>query len=362
MDELLLLYSHCIIVAGASRSALCDLQRHQVHLIPNALATLLTGGRYFIPRDIMQDLDEEERVIVNEYLAFLNEQELAFYCSAEELEHFPAMSEEWLLPAHISNIVLDTQSEYDYFDDAFLAQLSTLCCNFIQFRFYESPAFSYLEQLLHLINESPIKSIEIILPEAILNYNNQVLLDLIAKNEKISNITLYGCGTDGILKQGEHGMGFLLQSKENISSHKYCGITDSSLFSVNTSHYTESLAHNTCLNRKLAIDTEGNIKNCPSMQESFGNISNTTLEEAINTPGFKKYWNIRKDEITKCKDCEFRHVCTDCRAYTDKPGDMYSAPLKCGYNPYTCEWEEWSTSPLKQKAIDYYGMRDIIKN
>jgi hypothetical protein len=35
-------------------------------------------------------------------------------------------------------------------------------------------------------------------------------------------------------------------------------------------------------------------------------------------------------------------------------------PLKCGYNPYTCEWEEWSTNPLKQKAIGYYGMRSII--
>jgi hypothetical protein len=39
---------------------------------------------------------------------------------------------------------------------------------------------------------------------------------------------------------------------------------------------------------------------------------------------------------------------------------MYSKPLKCGYNPYTCEWEEWSTNPLKQKAIDYYGMREVL--
>ncbi|NIG32274.1 grasp-with-spasm system SPASM domain peptide maturase, partial [Enterobacter sp. Ap-916] len=33
-----------------------------------------------------------------------------------------------------------------------------------------------------------------------------------------------------------------------------------------------------------------------------------------------------------------------------------SKPLKCGYNPYTGEWEEWSINPLKQKAIKYYGM------
>ena len=97
------------------------------------------------------------------------------------------------------------------------------------------------------------------------------------------------------------------------------------------------------------------------MSESFGNIKNTTLEEAVNHPNFKKYWDITKDQIEVCKDCEFRHICTDCRAYVETPEDQYSKPLKCGYNPYTNEWEEWSTNPLKQKAIEFYGMQDLVK-
>jgi len=147
---------------------------------------------------------------------------------------------------------------------------------------------------------------------------------------------------------------------ENINSSLHCGLISQKLFSVNISTYTESLNHNTCLNRKIAIDTEGNIKNCPSMKESFGNIRDTTLEEAVNKSGFKKYWNITKDQITKCKDCEFRHVCTDCRAYLDNPEDIYSAPLKCGYDPHTCKWEEWSKHPMKQIALEHYGMRNIL--
>lgn len=102
------------------------------------------------------------------------------------------------------------------------------------------------------------------------------------------------------------------------------------------------------------------------MPESYGNIKDTTLEEALNKPGFKKYWNVTKDMIEVCKDCEFRYVCTDCRAYTerttfDKKEIDLSKPLKCGYNPYTNEWAEWSTNPLKQKAIEYYGMQDLVK-
>ena len=101
-----------------------------------------------------------------------------------------------------------------------------------------------------------------------------------------------------------------------------------------------------------SIDKDGFIRNCPSMPQHFGNIKDTSLENALNHPDFRKYWNVNKDIIEVCKDCEFRHICTDCRAYTERTHfeediDL-SKPLKCGYNPYTNEWAEWSTNPLKQ--------------
>lgn len=149
--------------------------------------------------------------------------------------------------------------------------------------------------------------------------------------------------------------------ENEIKSFANCGIVSRNYFGVDKDKVIESINHNSCLNRKISIDKDGNIKNCPSMAESFGNIKDTTLEEALNKPGFKKYWNITKDQIEVCKDCEFRHICTDCRAYIEDPENQYSKPLKCGYNPYTNEWEEWSTNPLKQKAIEYYGMQDLVK-
>ena len=40
-------------------------------------------------------------------------------------------------------------------------------------------------------------------------------------------------------------------------------------------------------------------------------------------------------------------------------GDIdLSKPLKCGYNPYTNEWADWSTNPLKQETIEYYGIEN----
>jgi SPASM domain peptide maturase of grasp-with-spasm system len=92
------------------------------------------------------------------------------------------------------------------------------------------------------------------------------------------------------------------------------------------------------------------------MKKSFGNVKDTKLEDAILKKNFKELWNITKNDIKVCKDCEFRHMCTDCRAYIEDPKDRHSKPLKCGYDPYKCEWEDWSVNPHKQKVIKYFGV------
>ncbi len=75
------------------------------------------------------------------------------------------------------------------------------------------------------------------------------------------------------------------------------------------------------------------------MRKSYGNIRDTKLEDVARDPEFQKLWFIHKDLIDVCRDCEFRHVCTDCRAYLKNPEDIYSQPAKCGYNPYIALWE-----------------------
>jgi hypothetical protein len=77
---------------------------------------------------------------------------------------------------------------------------------------------------------------------------------------------------------------------------------------------------------------------------------------------FKQVGNIIKDQVEVCKDCEFRYVCTDCRAFLEKPEDIYSKPLKCGYNPFTTIWEDWRQSPLKRNIHEYYNRKPLADN
>ena len=169
-------------------------------------------------------------------------------------------------------------------------------------------------------------------------------------------IIVYSSSVTEIFKSDVNTSSILIFTEQNVISEKSCGLISQNNFTVNLTTFTESQKHNSCLNRKISIDKMGNIKNCPSMSQNFGNIKDTPLQKVLANKDFKKYWNITKAQITICKDCEFRYICTDCRAYIENPDDMYSKPLKCGYDPYTNKWEEWSTNPLKQKAVEFYSM------
>ncbi len=188
------------------------------------------------------------------------------------------------------------------------------------------------------------------------DFNLEELNILLAENTRIHSIIIFNSPNDKTYQPLRQKMGYVMLVKRNIIDEKHCGIINEEYFYSNIKLFSESQYHNTCLNKKLSIDKNGNIKNCPSMHESFGNIKDATLKEVLNKANFKKYWNITKDQIDVCKDCEFRHICTDCRAYIENPDNINSNPLKCGYDPYTNQWTEWQTNPLKQNGIGFYGI------
>jgi SPASM domain peptide maturase of grasp-with-spasm system len=103
--------------------------------------------------------------------------------------------------------------------------------------------------------------------------------------------------------------------------------------------FMENKLFNSCLNRKISIDENGHIGNCPSMKKKYGNIAEHSLTQVARRNDFKKVWNLNKDMIDTCRDCEFRYICSDCRAYT-RDGNLYAKPVKCGYDPYTGTWND----------------------
>ena len=69
----------------------------------------------------------------------------------------------------------------------------------------------------------------------------------------------------------------LILNEKKLVDSQMCGLIDETLLCVNLDTYAKYVLGNNCLWKKVAIDIDGNIKNCPSMDFTYGNIKNTDL-------------------------------------------------------------------------------------
>ena len=352
--EYFILFSNCIPVKGVNRSIICDLQLERYGFIPNLLFDILKETKQKSINEIkglyLHKLDDG----IDSYINLLVSENWGTITT--DPSQFPDLDFTWEHPSNITNAIIDFDKDSKYDLESIFKELDILGCEALQVRLFGITKKKQLNDILTFSNSSQISHINLII-----GYNPKLLesffIDLMIEYLRLRAITVYGAPFDkkiDLSKIPDARGGSISYIKKYLADEHDCGAIFPSDFRSNVSLFTESQKHNTCLNRKLAIDKHGNIKNCPSLPTSFGNINSTSLIDVIKKRKFKKYWFINKDRINICKDCEFRYICTDCRAYLSEPGDDYSKPLKCGYNPSTNIWEDWSTNQLKQKVIKYY--------
>ena len=321
----------CVLSSrGYSSGILQDTQRNRFYRVPLSLINIFDNAT--TPwNTILSTISGKDKDTVNEYMKFLRENELVFDLKPEEIVLYPNISLKWDSPRLIVNSIFEISTQTLRFLRKILFQLDELGCHTIKLVCLTDES-STIEKIINSLNKSSIESATL---EVYLKSVSQTTInkfnDLRTQSPIITEVTLYSPDVTTGLQSD-----CAIIIREGYSSVNYSHIP---IFTNNLPFFTESQHHNTCLNRKICIDAEGNIKNCPAMAKSYGNIKDTTMEEAINKPGFKDLWYICKDQIDVCKDCEFRYMCTDCRCFIKDPDNIYSQPAKCTYNPYICLWE-----------------------
>ena len=330
------LYGQCVAVKGVLRSIICDLQYRTYELIPNELFTILTDYSDKNLTEIIKNYGTENKDTIKGYFDFLISENLGFWTDTPAL--FPKNATEYNHPSTIHNAILDWNQNSNYAFMPIFKELEELHCRHIQLRFFDRISVANLSEILALLDESSILSVELILKYAI-EFSEKRFDFMLRRFKRITQILVHSSPFDkNFLDANTHGaLVHLFYTEKKIDSENHCGQVSPSYFAINTSAYTEALKHNSCLHKKIAIDTNGNIKNCPSMLQDFGNIANTQLKEALLNQKFKKYWHITKDTVAVCNACEFRYICTDCRAYTENNNPL-GKPIKCKYNPHTGKW------------------------
>lgn len=336
-EQYIQLFACCTLTKGYTQTLLVDFERKMFELLPNEFYAVFTEKCHTKTYGtILNEFTDEDKTTAQEYFDYLIQHEYVFFCDKEELSFFPAMDMQWDYPATISNALIDFKpgsppvSQYS----TFFEELATLGCCDLQIRCYYPMPLEQLAELYQYIGKNDIYRTELIV-----QYDAQISLEtyqqFLLKIPYINMLILHGYPESTSIKMSTDQK--MYGSKEVLLDEQCCGNVSIHYFNPDLTHFTESLHFNTCLNRKIAVDAEGHIKNCPSIQKSFGQLGKTSLHTVIALPDFTKYGQITKEQVADCKVCEYRHICTDCRAYTND-GSLYGKPAKCTYNPYTGEW------------------------
>ncbi len=318
-----------------ARSIIYDLQRKTYKFIPNAMYVILTEHKNKTIDEIKITFDNKYDEFIDEYVVFLINNEFCFFC--DEPDNFPEIHLDWQSPLFITNAIMDFNENSNYHYLKFINEIESLSCESLDIRCYSENNLQIIEDILSKTKYSCLKSINAYIKFST-SLDDNKYFELCKINCRLKHLYVHSSPYNKEVSDNDFFYNKVIYTVQEILSHDDCGIIDRIYFSTNIKMFTEACHFNTCLNRKISIDAEGNIKNCPSMERSYGNINEIHLKDVLDKPSFKELWKIKKDEIEICRDCEFRYMCTDCRAYVKEKGNIYSKPAKCSYDPYKATW------------------------
>ncbi|WP_418822853.1 grasp-with-spasm system SPASM domain peptide maturase [Parabacteroides johnsonii] len=325
-DRYFMIYADCFLTKGVNRSSILDVTNGKLYLINadyNDIIDLLPMYRI---GDIIDYIDNDDVVNFNEFIVEMIR--IGIGCFVDDPSCFPKIKEEWDSPSNILDAVVDIREIFHDFGKIII-QLNSLRCKFLQIRSYRLLS---KEELYKIV--SHIKGSSILYVEIVLKYDEcfiKTVFDFVEKYTFL-NFILHSSPKYLLAEKKNNRISFIPYS---INSSNDCGrIIKRNFSNITIESYMENLLYNSCLNRKISVDEFGMIKNCPSMVDDYGNISDTSLVDVCKMERFKRMWYIKKTDIKICNMCEYRCVCSDCRAFISDKNDLYSKPLKCKYNPY----------------------------
>jgi SPASM domain peptide maturase of grasp-with-spasm system len=331
-DKVLKLYSTCIPVKGYGRSILCDLQFCEYKFIPNALSELLINSPNLTIKEIYALFDNEVHQTLNEYIEYLLKEDLAFLTDVPEL--FPPLKLSWYRPSHITNVIIDIDenSNLEYIK-TLVENLNELGCEAARLCVLYDISTEALPEILEVFNESILTYMELNLKFSV-SFNVEFCESLLREFSRIQLIVVFNSPKS---EKIQYDNILLRYTEKDINTN--CGKVSAGYFSCCMENFLEAYCFNSCLHKKMYIGADHTIKNCPHFEKSFGKIEDIDLKNTIHSDEFQMLWSITKDKIDVCKDCEFRYICTDCRAIIKDPQNKFSQPAECTYNPYICKWK-----------------------
>jgi SPASM domain peptide maturase of grasp-with-spasm system len=311
--------------------------RYRYEFIPNSLYEFLKKYNRVPLEIIRNDFNDDDWSIVETYLAFLLEKDFIFYSDKPEL--FPDVQIAWESSLQITNAVLDIDANSDHDFAKIFYELNNMRCESAEFRIFTEKDQEFIKNIIDHTKNSSLRSVYL-LAKYNKDHSRKFFEELIRSNRRIMSVTIHTTPQNFVDTQSTEDGNFfnITFIQQEINSEEHCGAISKLNFSTSISMFMESHLYNSCLNKKVSVDKKGFVKNCPSSSENFGHHKSASISKIVATDTFQRYWNITKDQVLICQDCEFRYICTDCRVYREDDANIRSKPKKCDYDPYSAVW------------------------
>lgn len=336
-QEVLKLYPNVIPVKGYNRSLLIDLQK---------------GKPYFVPNDLVDYLEQDSGKKVEEYDAFLIENELGTRIHSKLAACLSPLALKYYPDSKINNAILELEESSSWNIQSVINQLNELGTRFLEVRFLDSASLlKNLSIIRECMHGTTIESVQILIP---FDENLKSFLDSTFKERffRLSTIVVYKAPKGFELETNDYNL--IFTSQESVS-HEHCGNISMESFTVNMQTYVRNRNYNSCLAHKISVDKHGFICHCPSSKQRYGHADTASFQKVLAREEFRSKWNLTKDQLQVCSVCEFRWICNDCRAFT--MDDLENGkPSKCKYNPFISLWaDEENYLPEEACGISFHG-------
>jgi SPASM domain peptide maturase of grasp-with-spasm system len=323
------LFSSCILVRGAKTSLIYDTERNEFYDIPNQYIPVLNATE----KNNLQELEEKYGKEIFKFLNQFIEKEIGFYTSDPEL--FTNIDLDWASPYKVNNAIIEVSEKSQYSLSKAIKELNDLGTIGYQIRCLDMLEVKKVRDILNLLEDSRALYIDLIYPYSV-NVDYTKFLEDIKDCSRLISIKIFGSPEDKILDKSLKKAPVLrfcqkniLQNEDEIIAPKY--------FVTDISFFAEAQKYNLGLNRKVSITKDGEIKNYPNHNLSFGKVDSDTIEKIIETDGFKKTWKISNDQIEICKDCQYRYACVSNSEIITRNKKIYKL-TKCNFDPYNNRW------------------------
>jgi SPASM domain peptide maturase of grasp-with-spasm system len=300
-DTFLLLFSFCKVVSGEEKSIICDFQKEKIKFIPNEMVAVIKMLQEEPFNSVKKQFTEDDADIFDSYVKFLSDEGFVFY--NESKEEFVDIQNYWTSPEIINNAIIEYGFNNYNLKDV-LIQLDNLFTKFIELRFtvFTEENITELIDVLEYCSSSVLRSLRIYIPD-ISKSLSQKLIELIKPFAVVDCIIFYNSKFNKLILKDDQQIYFITKTLKDITKAN----VDRKFLVNNIEFFYECQNYNPYYNKKVAINSKGEIKNCIKNKAVFGNLKDHSITEVVMTNQFQKFWHITHNQIVDIQNSELRY-------------------------------------------------------